>query len=124
MRPTTAFVRSFTFRKPNFGYVCPNCTVRNALHRARQRQASPHRFQRSARRPVSTISSVTAVNVKKDIPPAFRGLYDALSVLQNEAAVYANLSQIQLALRGLELENGITRVGGTIEAFGLVTDEG
>ncbi|KAL9576306.1 MAG: hypothetical protein Q9212_007215, partial [Teloschistes hypoglaucus] len=110
MRPTTALLGSLNFRKPSPGYVCPNCIVRNALRRAHQRQASTHRLQPSARRPLSTISSVTAVNVKKDLPPAFRGLYDALGVLQREAAVYANLSQIHLAQRGLESENGITRI--------------
>ncbi|KAI4196679.1 MAG: hypothetical protein LQ350_006432 [Teloschistes chrysophthalmus] len=111
MRPTTdSFLGSLIFRKPSSGYVCPNCIVRNALRRARQRQPSTHRFQPSARRLLSTISSVTAVNVKKDLPPAFRGLYDALGVLKREAAVYANLSQIQLAQRGLESENGITRI--------------
>ncbi|KAL8635383.1 MAG: hypothetical protein Q9228_007120, partial [Teloschistes exilis] len=122
MRPATPFLGSLTFRKPSSAYVCPNCIVRHALRRARQRQVSTHRFQPWARRSVSTISSVTAVNVKKDLPPAFRGLYDALGVLQREAAVYANLSQIQLALRGLESENGITRIAGTVEAFELVKD--
>ncbi|KAL8786056.1 MAG: hypothetical protein Q9213_003039, partial [Squamulea squamosa] len=34
--------------------------------------------------------------------------------LQREAAIYANLSQVQLALRGLESENGITRVAGMV----------
>ncbi|KAL8645511.1 MAG: hypothetical protein Q9226_007267, partial [Calogaya cf. arnoldii] len=58
----------------------------------------------------STIASVTAVNAKKDIPHAFQPLYEALATAQREAAVYFNLSQLQLALRGLESENAITRI--------------
>ncbi|KAL8954359.1 MAG: hypothetical protein Q9183_007170, partial [Haloplaca sp. 2 TL-2023] len=65
---------------------------------------------RQRNRPASTLSSVTAVHAKKEVPPAFRGVHDALSTLQRDAAVYANLSQLQLALRGLESENGITRI--------------
>ncbi|KAL8922305.1 MAG: hypothetical protein Q9208_005275 [Pyrenodesmia sp. 3 TL-2023] len=63
-----------------------------------------------ARRAASTITSVTAVNAKTAVPHAFRELHDALNVLQREAAVYTNLSQLQLALRGLESENGVTRI--------------
>ncbi|KAL8856845.1 MAG: hypothetical protein Q9178_006562 [Gyalolechia marmorata] len=69
-----------------------------------------YRLPLAAHRKASTIASVTAVNAKKDIPNVFQGLYEALGTAQREAAVYVNLSQVKLALRGLESENGITRV--------------
>ncbi|KAL8723896.1 MAG: hypothetical protein Q9181_007100 [Wetmoreana brouardii] len=99
-----------TFSRPISGYVCPNCLYRNALNQARSPKKHGVRTPRPARRAASTIASATAINAKKDVPHAFQGLHDALNVLQREAAVYANLSQVQLALRGLESENGITRV--------------
>lgn len=61
---------------------------------------------------VSTIASVTAVNAQRDIPLTFRPLHDSLSALEHEAAIYVNLSQLKLALRGLESENAVTRVAG------------
>ncbi|KAI4281563.1 MAG: hypothetical protein L6R35_005624, partial [Caloplaca aegaea] len=73
------------------------------------------------RRPLSTITSVTTVNAQKDIPHAFQELYHALSVLQREAAVYTNLSQLRLALRGLESENAVTRVAALGGADGRDT---
>ncbi|KAL8686069.1 MAG: hypothetical protein Q9218_007372 [Villophora microphyllina] len=110
MRRKTAFIESLFLHKPTSGYVCPNCIIGNALRQVTRPQVSADRLPRSARRTVSTTPSVTAVNVQKDIPSAFRGLYDALGAFQRQAAVYANLSQIQLAVRGLESENGITRI--------------
>jgi hypothetical protein len=44
---------------------------------------------------------------------AFKDLYDALQKLKNDAAVYTNLSRLQLALRGLEGRNAVVRVAGT-----------
>ncbi|KAI4138337.1 MAG: hypothetical protein L6R39_006841, partial [Caloplaca ligustica] len=87
-------------------------SFRNVSTQFRKRKKNCQRKPPPARRAVSTISSVTAVNAKKDIPHAFRDLYEGLTVLQKEAAVYTKLGQLQLALRGLESENGITRVAG------------
>ncbi|KAI4236562.1 MAG: hypothetical protein L6R40_006118 [Gallowayella cf. fulva] len=96
--------------RPKFAHICPTCSFRNAVNPTRKFRKPALSLSHSARRTASTIASVTVVNAKKDIPPAFRPLYDALSILQREAAIYANLSQIKLVLRGLESENGITRI--------------
>lgn len=63
-------------------------------------------------RTASTTASVTAVNVRRDIPPYFRNLHESIKALETEAAVYVNLSQLRLALRGLESENAVTRIAG------------
>ena len=63
-------------------------------------------------RTASTTASVTAVNVRKEIPPRFRNLHESLKALEIEAAVYINSSQLRLALRGLESEDAVTRIAG------------
>jgi len=61
-------------------------------------------------RKTSTIPSVTAVNVKREVPAASQNLHRALKALGRDAGVYINTSQLQLALSGLESENAVTRV--------------
>lgn len=109
--PALKTVRYLPLKLPG-QYICPTCSFRNVSTQFRKRKKNCQRKPPPARRAVSTISSVTAVNAKKDIPHAFRDLYEGLTVLQKEAAVYTKLGQLQLALRGLESENGITRVAG------------
>lgn len=109
--PALSSTRSIAFKLAE-AYVCPSCHFKNATNRLRRPRKPGPRLSAPARRPASTITTVTAVNAKIAIPPAFRELHDALSVLQREAAVYTNLSQLQLALRGLESENGVTRIAG------------
>lgn len=101
---------------PKSVYVCPSCCLRNAINPLRKAKRPAHRVPVPAQRRASTIASVTAVNAKKDIPHAFHPLYEALAAVQREAAVYSNLSQIQLALRGLESDNAITRIAGMVHA--------
>ena len=114
MTPNSAnkFLRSAL--QSQSAYVCPSCSLRNAIEPVRNAWRATHRLPLSTRRKASTITSVTAVNAKKDIPHAFQPLYEALVTLQSEAAVYSNLSQIRLALRGLESENAITRIAGML----------
>ena len=102
--------RAFTLPLPGISYICPSCRFHNVASRIRGLE----QFDRRARRATSTIASVTTVNAKKDIPLAFIELYDALGRLQRDAAVYTNLSQLQLALRGLEAENAVTRVASIL----------
>jgi len=47
------------------------------------------------------------------VPIAFKDLHESLQKLKNDAAIYTNLSRLQLALRGLEGRNAIVRVAGT-----------
>ena len=99
-------------------FVCSSCRYKQA--RAVSNGSAPLRTRanRKARgttlhiRTVSTIASVTAVNVRREIPPKFRILHESLKALESEAAVYINSSQLRLALRGLESENAVTRIAG------------
>ncbi|KAI4170347.1 MAG: hypothetical protein LQ348_007124, partial [Seirophora lacunosa] len=106
---------------PTSKYVCPACVFRNVVSSVRRPKKPGQPTPLSTRRTFSTITSVTAINAKKDIPPAFRELYHALSALKREAAVYTNLSQLELALRGLESENAVTRIAALGGADGRDT---
>ncbi|KAL8847546.1 MAG: hypothetical protein Q9221_007405 [Calogaya cf. arnoldii] len=110
MPPTSANNLLLSAFQPKSAYICPTCCFRNAINPVRKARRPAYRVPVSAQRKASTIASVTAVDAKKDIPHAFQPLYEALATVQREAAVYSNLSQLQLALRGLESENAITRI--------------
>lgn len=64
-------------------------------------------------RDASTVAPVSVVNATKHIPPIAQDIYDALNTLEKDASVYTNLSQLQLALRGIESQNAITRIAST-----------
>ncbi|KAL9100190.1 MAG: hypothetical protein Q9163_004411 [Psora crenata] len=105
----------------NVPYICRSCRSKQALAQQWPRNPSYRTvgtrgptsprgaFYRTSRR-ASTISAATVVNAKPDIPPASRRLHEALTVLEHEAGIYTNISQLRLALRGLESENPVTRV--------------
>ena len=99
-------------------FICPVCRHRKALsvkaHTQRVRQSSIRPRELSRPRTASTTASVTAVNAKKEIPFAFQELHASLKALETEAGVYVNTSQLQLALRGVESENPVTRIAGQI----------
>ena len=86
-------------------FVCSSCLsrsgTRNALQLLRKRLSTRTR-----------ITPVTAVNAQKTIPPELKDLYDTLSDLGDSASIYTNASQLQLALRGLESKDSVTRVAG------------
>lgn len=99
---------------PSTTFLCPSCRFRNAIYSLRSQIKSRSGFQARRhppqRRHTSAVAQVTAINAHRELPPPFRELRDSLSSLQTEAAVYVNSSQLQLALRGLESENAVTRV--------------
>jgi hypothetical protein len=107
-RAVASFVRS--------PFVCPSCRFREAYSTkaspSRTRVFSKPRVQNVNLRSASTTASVTAVNAKREIPLAFRRLHASLKALETDAGVYVNTSQLQLALRGTESEDAITRVAG------------
>ena len=70
------------------------------------------RGQQAHSRRASTTPSVTAVNAKRAIPEQFQALYASLKALERDAGVFVNSSQLQLALRGVESEDAVTRVAG------------
>ncbi|KAJ4293332.1 hypothetical protein N0V90_008614 [Kalmusia sp. IMI 367209] len=61
-------------------------------------------------RSASTHVSPTAINYRPNVPPRNEELYNALSALNGSAEQYVNLSRLQLALRGLAVDNAVTRV--------------
>ncbi|KAF2462771.1 uncharacterized protein BDR25DRAFT_308152, partial [Lindgomyces ingoldianus] len=58
----------------------------------------------------STQVSPTAINAGPSIPPRKKELYNALSELSDAAETYVNISRLQLALRGLSVEDPVVRV--------------
>ena len=98
-------------------FVCLRCRFQKSAS-VSLRNTNPSSYSYGShhgvqRRLVST-ASATAINAKKPIPPPFQELHATLSALNDEASIYANESQLQLALRGLELENPVTRLAGKI----------
>ncbi|KAL9039659.1 MAG: hypothetical protein Q9214_004787 [Letrouitia sp. 1 TL-2023] len=95
-------------------YVCPLCRYRSISSVFKRRLDGPNREGAPSypplKRAVSTTASISVVNARQEIPPTFQPLYEALKALERDAAVYINLSQLKLALRGLETENAVTRV--------------
>jgi hypothetical protein len=67
-------------------------------------------------RSASTHVSPTAINLRPNIPPRNKELYDALSALSGAAETYVNISRLQLALGGLAAQYAVTRVAGTMYA--------
>jgi hypothetical protein len=61
-------------------------------------------------RAASTNVSPTAINYHPNISHQNKELYDALSHLSGKSQQYANVSPLQLALRGLAADNAVTRV--------------
>lgn len=62
------------------------------------------------RRPASTLTSSTAINGTKPIPPRYLPLHAALTDVQKNASAQINLSRLHLALQGLESDSPPTRV--------------
>lgn len=94
-------------------FFCPSCATwrrtltsrANAVSRRGDRLPS---LLASNRR--LTTSSV--INAGRNVPPRFKGLYEALDSVGSTAAGQVNLSRLQLALRGMESEEPLMRVAG------------
>jgi len=56
--------------------------------------------------------SPTAINVRPNVPPQNKELYDALSELSKVAESYVNISRLQLALRGVAAHEPVLRLAG------------
>ncbi|KAF2125450.1 hypothetical protein P153DRAFT_324768 [Dothidotthia symphoricarpi CBS 119687] len=68
------------------------------------------RFPNLRARSASTQVSPTAINLRPNIPSRNQELHDALSALSGAAETHVNISRLQLALRGLEAQDAVTRV--------------
>lgn len=107
---------SISARTPS-AFVCLRCRFHNnaaAILRKTSSFPHPDGSQHVVRRKHLSTASATAINAKKEIPPPFQELHANLSALKDEASTYANLDQLQLALRGLESKTSVTRVAGKI----------
>lgn len=101
------------------GIACVASFVRSSCHRSNllvipnpllRKQWLPQRRDAPQPRRASTIAPVSVVNAVTDIPSPSRRLHEALEGLKKDAEAYTDLSQLQLALRGLESQNAITRI--------------
>ena len=86
----------------------------------RCRDATPRSLNLNLRRSASTHVSPTAINLRPNIPPRNKELYDALSALSGAAETYVNISRLQLALSGLAAQDAVTRVAGRCCAWRLL----
>jgi hypothetical protein len=77
----------------------------------RCRNATPRSLNLRVRS-ASTHVSPTAINLRPNIPPRNKELYNALSALSGAAETYVNISRLQLALGGLAAQDAVTRVAG------------
>lgn len=99
-------------------FVCPSCRFKQARALSDgSARSKPHGNRKALwntlrTRTASTTASVTAVNARREIPTRFQKVHESLKALETEAPVYINLSQLRLALRGLESENAVTRIAG------------
>lgn len=103
-------------RSPS-AFICLRCRFQKSVSvslRNADPSSYPYDSRHGVRRRLVSTASATAINAKKAIPAPFRELHATLSALKEEASIYANESQLQLALRGLESENPVTRVAGKI----------
>ncbi|KAB8360826.1 hypothetical protein FH972_024560 [Carpinus fangiana] len=106
-RPLLAHLRAITRQTTGIQRtVCPSCQFTSLLRQYRVRSSSSRQIRRNA----STLSSSTAVNASKDIPPELEKLHSAVGRLQKDAPNYVNISRLQLALRSLENNNPVIRV--------------
>lgn len=60
----------------------------------------------------SATSSISSINAQRNVPIKLLDLHTSLSKLQDDAILYVNLSQLRLALRGLESKKPVTRIAG------------
>ncbi|KAH9882355.1 hypothetical protein J1614_000591 [Plenodomus biglobosus] len=74
------------------------------------RNVAPRRCPHLRLRSASTHIAPSAINLRPNIPPQNRELHDALSALGGAAETWVNISRLQLALSGLVVKDGVTRV--------------
>lgn len=86
------------------------CARARAIDRFATSLRCPHVTSPLRSRPASTHVSPTAINYRPNVPPKNEELYNTLSGLNGAAEQYVNLSRLQLALRGLAVEDAVTRV--------------
>jgi hypothetical protein len=99
---------------PPWVAAAPRISSRRAIERIpavlRCHNAARPNFTNLRVRSASTHVSPTAINLRPNIPPRNQELHNALSKLNDAAETYVDISRVQLALRGLEAQDAVTRV--------------
>ena len=115
-RALTALQNSYTCPSCHFYALYPSQWASKAATRPIKRPlyASKPSLLRLSRRNASALSPVTAVNAKKNIPRNVEKLYQRLGALEHDAGLYVNVSQLRLALRGLESRDAVTRIASML----------
>ena len=119
MPPNTTRLQRLLRAPPNTPFVCPTCHFRAlSLIPPRPRpEWAITQPQPSGSKRASTVAPVSIVDAVKQIPPVAKELHESLTILEKDASIYTSLSQLQLALRGLESETPITRIASTCHAL-------
>lgn len=81
----------------------------NSQRRVKVQLQTQHRFSSQVRHS-STTTSISAFNARKGIPVQLQHLHSSLNALHHDAILHLDLSQLKLALRGLESERLVTRI--------------
>ncbi|KAL2372660.1 hypothetical protein BDBG_01245 [Blastomyces gilchristii SLH14081] len=95
-------------------FFCPSCSIwRYSLPslttRRRNRTFNPRR-SRFTSTFAAQYRAAHTVNITRNIPERFQGLYSALNGVHDTAANHVNSSRLQLALRGLETTRPVIRL--------------
>lgn len=119
MPPKISLLSNSIFPRIPSTYICLQCRFHTSTSfRRRNFNALLNSFswpQVKHQRAAST-ASTTAIDARREIPPLFQDLHASLSALKDEVFINTDSSQLQLAqlaLRGLESENVLTRVAGS-----------
>ena len=107
---------SISTRLPS-AFVCLQCRFHSGVYFARTNinaSTNLHSRRYVGRQRAASTASTTAIDARREIPPQFQQLHASLSALKEEASIYTNSHQVQLALRGLESEDALIRVARRI----------
>ena len=127
--PSRRATRSLYRRLFSNPFICSSCKrqrdlTTSAKSNPRVDQCQKLRqYQKPLRRFLSSITPVTTVNATRTIPELFRELHDELGALETRAGAHVNLSQLQLALRGLESTDAVIRVAGRKKTLDYVPND-
>ena len=117
MSPKLALLANSISTPTSSAFVCSLCRFHRSVYtilRKSNALSSAYASQHLGRRRLGSTASATAIDAKKVISPSFQELHTSLIALEERASAYINSSQLQLALRGLESENAVTRVAGRV----------
>lgn len=116
MRGATPYTAPLVRQTNSKPFICPFCVFANLClpSRSSPQPRRPRRPDLRIRRHAATATPATRINAPVDVPTRFKELYEALTSLKSDAGIYVGLSRLQLALRGLEGGNPVTRIASVL----------